>query len=138
MAGGCWLLKTEPSEYSYDDLARAGRGRWDGVRNAQAQGYLKAMAVGDRVAVYHTGRERAAVGLARVARPPYPDPAAPGRWAVDLVAEGRLPRPVTLGALKAEPAFAGSPLVRQGRLSVVPLTEPQWDRVVELAGGVKG
>jgi len=131
----CWLLKTEPGEYSFADLEAAEGGVWDGVRNAQAQGHLRSMAPGDRALIYHTGRERAVVGTARVAGGARPDPAEPKLAVVDLAPEGRLSRPVTLGELKADPVFAGSPLVRQGRLSVVPLTDAQWRRVLALARG---
>src|SRR5512136_2631983 len=113
-----WLVKTEPSTYSFDDLRRDRKTRWDGVSNAQAQASLRAMRVGDGVVVYHSG-EKAAVGLARVSRGPHPDPGDPGgkRVAVDLTAGTPLAVPVTLEALRAEKAFAGSPLLRQGRLS---------------------
>jgi predicted RNA-binding protein with PUA-like domain len=133
---GWWLLKTEPGEYGFADLQQEGRGVWDGVRNAQAQGNLRAMTVGDEAFVYHTGKERSVVGVARVARAAYPEPEAPGFSAVDVVPVGRLARPVPLAELKTEAAFAESPLVRQGRLSVVPLTESQWERVVALGGGL--
>lgn len=128
-----WLLKTEPGEYSYDDLEREGRGRWDGVANPVAQRHLRAMKRGDRVLVYHTGGERAVVGTAEVVREAYADPNAKGRplVVVDLEPRGRLARPVSLAELKARPEFAGSPLVRQGRLSVVPLTAAQWRAVLE-------
>jgi predicted RNA-binding protein with PUA-like domain len=130
-----WLLKTEPGEYGFTDLERAGSGVWDGVRNPQAQRFVRAMVPGDRVLIYHSGRERAAVGTARVAGHPRPDPAEARLVVVDLVPEGRLARPVGLTELKADPAFTGSPLVRQGRLSVVPLTADQWGRVLALASG---
>ncbi|HZY05805.1 MAG TPA: EVE domain-containing protein [Anaeromyxobacteraceae bacterium] len=132
-----WLLKTEPSSYSFEDLRREGRARWDGVQNPQALSNLRAMKVGDRAIVYHTGGERAAVGMAEVVREAYPDPAEkdPRLVAVDLRAGAALPRPVALEALKGEAAFAGSPLLRQGRLSVVPLTEAQWRAVERLARG---
>ncbi len=133
----CWLLKTEPGEYSFEDLEAAGSGVWDGVRNAQARGHLRAMSPRDRVLIYHTGRQRAAVGTARVEAAPRPDPAAPEFAVVDLAPGARLPRPVSLGEGKADPAFAGSALVRQGRLSVVPLTDAQWDRVQALAQGAR-
>lgn len=120
-----WLLKTEPGTYSYDDLEREKETRWDGVANPVALKNLRAMKAGDRVVVYHTGSEKAAVGLAEVLRAAYPDPKHPKLAVVDLVARGRLPRPVTLAEIKARPAFADSPLVRQGRLSVVPLTAEQ-------------
>jgi predicted RNA-binding protein with PUA-like domain len=121
-----WLLKTEPSEYAYEDLEREGRARWDGVRNPAALRNLRAMKDGDRVLVYHTGSEKAVVGLAEVVRAAYPDPKAPKLAVVDLEARGRLARPVPLSEVKALADFAQSPLVRQGRLSVVPLTSVQW------------
>ena len=127
-----WLLKTEPSAYAYDDLERDGRAVWDGVTNPVALRNLRNMKEGDRALVYHTGDEKAAVGLAVVARAAYPDPKAkdPRLAVVDLTPAGRLKRPVTLAEIKAMPVFADSPLVRQGRLSVVPLTAAQW-RAIE-------
>jgi predicted RNA-binding protein with PUA-like domain len=123
-----WLLKTEPGDYSYDELEREGRARWDGVANPAALRNLRAMKQGERVLVYHTGDEKAVVGEAEVAREAYPDPASRDARlvVVDLVPRGRLSRPVPLSEIKALPAFADSPLVRQGRLSVVPLTAEQW------------
>jgi predicted RNA-binding protein with PUA-like domain len=126
-----WLLKTEPSAYSYDDLEREGKTRWDGVTNPVALRNLRAMKEGDAVLVYHTGDEKAVVGTALVVREAYADPKAgdPRRVVVDLKAGGRLARPVTLSEMKAMPVFVESPLVRQGRLSVVPLTKPQWNAI---------
>jgi predicted RNA-binding protein with PUA-like domain len=123
-----WLLKTEPSTYSFADLERDGRAVWDGVTNPAALRNLRAMQAGDRALVYHTGDEKAAVGIARVTKPAYPDPKSrnPRLVVVDLEPLARLPRPVTLAEMKALPEFAGSPLVKQGRLSVVPLTAAQW------------
>jgi predicted RNA-binding protein with PUA-like domain len=122
-----WLLKTEPGSYSYDDLEREGRAVWDGVTNPVALKNLRAMKAGDRAFVYHTGDERAVVGRADVVKAAYPDPKAGSDRlvVVDLKAAGRLPRPVTLDEIKKLPVFADSPLVRQGRLSVVPLTPAQ-------------
>jgi len=130
-----WLVKTEPTEYGYDDLAKAKGARWDGVSNPVALRNLSAMKVGDRVFVYHTGGEKAVVGVAEVARAAYPDPAGanPKRVVVDLRAVEPLARPVTLAEMKARSEFADSPLVRQGRLSVVPLTAAQ-SRVIETLG----
>ena len=130
-----WLLKTEPAEYSYDDLEREKRGRWDGVRNPVALGNLRAMRKGDRVLVYHTGGERAVVGTAEVVREAYPDPKAKNERlvVVDVEPRGRLARPVSLAEIKAMAEFAQSPLVRQGRLSVVPITPAQW-KAVEAQG----
>jgi predicted RNA-binding protein with PUA-like domain len=131
-----WLVKTEPSAYAFEDLRRDRKTRWDGVSSAPAQLHLRSMRAGDEVAVYHSG-ERAAVGLARVARGAYPDPGDAGgkRVAVDLAAGAPLAVPVTLAALRAERLFADSPLVRQGRLSVVPLTAPQWKVLLRLGRG---
>jgi predicted RNA-binding protein with PUA-like domain len=122
---GYWLLKTEPSEYAWDDLRREGVAAWTGVTNAQAQGNLRAMKAGDRAVIYHSGEKRA-VGVAEVVRPAYPDPADHGRVCVDIRAVAPLPAPVPLEALKQEPAFEGSLLLRQGRLSVVPLSPAEW------------
>jgi predicted RNA-binding protein with PUA-like domain len=127
-----WLLKTEPSEFSYADLERAGKSVWDGVRNPVALRNLSAMKAGDRVLVYHTGNEKAAVGVAKVVGEAYPDPKkAKGNklFVVDLEPVGALPRPVTLAEMKSLAVFAESPLVRQGRLSVVPLTAAQWKAI---------
>lgn len=123
-----WLLKTEPSEFGFGDLERDGRAVWDGVTNPVALKNLRTMKVGDLAVVYHTGAEKAAVGLAEVVRAAYPDPKKPsGKLVVvDLRPAGRMARPVTLAEMKAMPVFKDSPLVRQGRLSVVPLTPAQW------------
>ena len=130
-----WLLKTEPGDYSWDELERAGRARWDGVRNPAALRNLAAMKAGDQVLVYHTGDEKAVVGLAEVVRAAYPDPKYPeGKlMVVDLEPRARLARPVTLAEIKALAEFKDSPLVRQGRLSVVPLTAAQW-KLIEARG----
>jgi predicted RNA-binding protein with PUA-like domain len=123
-----WLLKTEPSAYSYADLERDGRAVWDGVKNPAALANLRAMKRGERAIVYHTGGEKTAVGVAEVAREAYPDPKAKDArlLVVELVPQRRLARPVSLAEIKAMPLFQESPLVRQGRLSVVPLTAAQW------------
>ena len=130
-----WLLKTEPGEYSFGDLEREGRGRWDGVANPVALRNLRAMKKGDRVLVYHTGGEKAVVGTAEVVREAYPDPKTKDdrRVVVDIEPRGRLARPVTLAEIKAMAEFAGSPLVRQGRLSVVPIGAAQW-KAIETRG----
>lgn len=131
-----WLLKTEPTAYAFDDLVRERTTAWTGVKNPQARLHLRAMKAGDAVAVYHTGAVRAVVGLATVTRAAYPDPAGgAGALAVDLRAGARLAAPVELAALKAGKAFAGSPLLTQGRLSVVPLTAAQWKALLKLGGG---
>jgi len=129
-----WLLKTEPGSYAFADLQREGHTAWTGVANPAAQRNLRSMKKGDRAAIYHTGEEKAAVGVAQVAGEAYPDPSAGGKLScVDLVPVKPLAAPVSLAALKAHPAFADSPLVRQGRLSVVPLTAEQWKTLETLA-----
>src|SRR5512133_103315 len=127
-----WLLKTEPGAYSWDDLVREGTTRWSGVTNPQAQGNLRAMRAGDRAIVYHSGEKRA-VGVAEVVKTAYPDPEGDGGVCVDVKAVEPLPAPVPLTAIKLEAAFEGSVLVRQGRLSVVPLSPAEWKDLEELA-----
>jgi predicted RNA-binding protein with PUA-like domain len=131
-----WLLKTEPSTYSYDDLEKEERAVWDGVKNPFALRNMREMKAGDRVVIYHTGDEKSAVGLAEVVREAYPDPKKkdPKLLVVDLQAKGRIASPVNLAAIKSMAIFQDSPLVRQGRLSVVALTAPQWKA---LTGGSK-
>ena len=129
-----WLLKTEPEEYEFSDLVRDGVAEWDGITAAPAQLNLRKMAVGDRCVIYHTGGERQAVGTGVIERGPYPDPTDPAgkRVWVDVRAGKALPQPVTLGALKERALFADSQLVRMSRLSVVPLTEEQYQEIVRL------
>ncbi len=127
-----WLLKTEPGDYAWGDLVRDGTTAWTGISNPQAQANLRAMRHGDRVIVYHSG-EKLAVGVAEVVRTAYPDPTAPGRVVVDVRAIEPLPAPVPLDALKEEPAFEGSVLLRQGRLSVVPLAPAEWRELAAVA-----
>jgi len=126
-----WLLKTEPAEFGYPDLEREGRAVWDGVTNPVALKNLRAMKAGDRAFIYHTGAEKAAVGIAEVARAAYADPKSRNTKlvVVDLKPIGGLARPVTLAEIKALAVFDDSPLVRQGRLSVVPLTAAQWKAI---------
>jgi predicted RNA-binding protein with PUA-like domain len=134
MAKGYWLVKQEPTTYSWDHLVRDGRTEWDGVRNFQARNNLKAMKEGDPVLFYHSVEGQAVVGIAQVAREAYPDPsAAGGGWvAVDLVPVEPLKRPVTLEAIKAVAALRDIPLLRQARLSVMPLTKAAFDAIVKL------
>jgi predicted RNA-binding protein with PUA-like domain len=131
-----WLVKEEPSNYSFSTLQRDGRTTWSGVRNPLAQKHLRSMTKGDRVFFYHTGSEKAVVGIARVASAPVQDPGDKDAklWAVDIEPVKALPAPVTLGAIKADTYFADFLLVRMGRLSVMPVTDPQWDRIVRMAG----
>ena len=130
-----WLLKTEPSTYSFADLQREGSTVWDGVRNAQALIHLRSMRAGDQALIYHSGDERAVVGTATIASEPYTDPQTGDiKHAVVAVQPGHpVPRPVPLATIKADPLFATMPLIRQPRLSVMPLTAEQWSRLLELA-----
>jgi predicted RNA-binding protein with PUA-like domain len=130
-----WLFKTEPSAYSWDQLARDGRTVWDGVRNALALRHLAAVARGDEVFVYHTGAEKAVVGIARVVRGAYPDPKQKDARlvVVDLEPSERLPKPVPLAAMRASRAFAGFDLLRLPRLSVMPVSAAQWREVLRMA-----
>ena len=134
MARGTWLVKTEPSTYSWEALAREGRTRWDGVRNFAARNFLSGMRAGDLVLVYHSGDAKAVVGVARVVRESYPDPSAgEGSWlAVDLEALQALVSPVALAQIKAEASLREIPLVRQGRLSVMPLPAQAFERILAL------
>lgn len=131
-----WILKTEPSTYSYADLERQKRATWDGVKNAVALKHIRSMKPGDRAMIYHTGDVKAVVGLAEIVSEPYPDPKDkdPRLWVVDLEAAGPLLRPVSLATIKADPAFKDMALVRMGRLSVVPATDAQWNRLLRLGG----
>ncbi|MCS6840833.1 MAG: EVE domain-containing protein [Roseiflexus sp.] len=131
-----WLLKTEPDCYAWSDLVRDGWTVWDGVTNNVALKYLREMQPGDEALIYHTGDERRAVGRAEVISAPYPDPQQndPRMVVVNVRPLAPLPRPVTLADIKADPAFADCALVRQSRLSVAPVTEAQWQRLLAMAG----
>lgn len=132
---GHWLLKTEPGTFSWADLVRDGRAVWDGVRNPAALGHLRAMRPGDQALVYHTGGEKAVVGVCRVVSEPYPDPKAgdPRLVAVDIEPVRSLGSPVSLARIKADARFAGFVLVRLPRLSVMPVTPEQWTAIVGMA-----
>jgi predicted RNA-binding protein with PUA-like domain len=131
-----WILKTEPSTYSFEDLQRAGTAVWDGVKNPLALKHLRTMQRGDEVLIYHTGDEKAVVGTAEVAGPAYADPKAndPALVVVDLKAGKRVPTSVPLSVIKADTAFKDLALVRMPRLSVVPATAAQWNRLLALSG----
>ena len=131
-----WLLKTEPGDYAFADLERDGATVWDGVANNAALKHLRGARPGDLALVYHTGDERAAVGIAEITSAPYADPAETDARlvVVDVKPVRRLDRPVTLAAVKADPFFAGFALVREPRLSVMPVTPAQWRRLLELSG----
>ena len=128
-----WLLKTEPSTYSWDDLERDKKAIWDGVTNPVALRNIAAMTPGDDALIYHTGDEKAVVGLARVTKAAYPDPKAkdPKLLVVDLEPVRRVARRTTLADIKADALFRESALVRQGRLSVVRLDDQQFRKLTQ-------
>ncbi len=123
-----WLLKTEPSTYGYDDLEKDGRTVWNGVGNAVALKHLRNMAVGDEALIYHTGKEKQVVGIAKVVKAAYPDPGQsdPRLVVVDLKAVRRVEKPSTLAQVKADTRFDGWELVRLPRLSVMPVTAERF------------
>lgn len=130
-----WLVKSEPNTWSWEDQVRAGREHWDGVRNYQAANNLKAMKKGDLAFFYHSVKEKRIVGIVRIVKEYYPDHTDPsGRFGmVDVEAVKPVNRPVTLAEIKAEPRLSDLALVRQSRLSVVPVTEEQWKLICEMA-----
>ena len=129
-----WLMKSEPGTYGWNDLVRDGATDWDGVRNNAARLHLRAMKPGDEALFYHSGDERAVVGIMRVTGPAKPD-GDDGAWVKVPVEPMRpLPRPVTLAAIKAEPSLAKMELIRQLRLSVAPVRAEEWAKVIAMAG----
>ncbi|MGQ9818730.1 MAG: EVE domain-containing protein [Candidatus Kapaibacteriales bacterium] len=131
-----WLVKTDPVTYSWNDLLSDGSTIWDGVRNFQAKKYLSMMKSGDLVLVYHSQRDKAIIGIAEVIEEAFPDPTVDDpRWlAVKLKAYETLPRPVTLDTLKKIPLFSNFPLLRQMRLSVMPVEQEFYNEILRLAG----
>jgi predicted RNA-binding protein with PUA-like domain len=127
-----WLMKSEPGTYSWDDLVRDKRTEWDGVRAPAARLHLKAMKTGDEAFFYHSGDERQVVGIMRVTREARPDPKDPD-WVSVEVEPVRPAGPITLKAIKAEPELARMELVRQSRLSVSPVRDEEWRKVLEMA-----
>ena len=131
----CWILKTEPTTYSFDRLVKERTAVWDGVTNPVALKNIRAMQKGDLLMIYHTGDEKAVVGLASVASAPYADPKDAKLAVVDIAAGKALARPVTLAQIRAESVFKDMALVSMPRLSVVPASEAQWKRLLQMAGG---
>ncbi|MEO6113285.1 MAG: EVE domain-containing protein [Sphingomicrobium sp.] len=128
-----WLMKSEPGTYSWDDLARDGGTDWDGVRNNAARLHLRAMKAGDKAFFYHSMADKAVVGIMRIAGPGKPD-GEDGAWVKVPVEPIRpLPRRVTLAEIKAEPKLAKMELIRQSRLSVAPVRDEEWAKVLEMA-----
>jgi predicted RNA-binding protein with PUA-like domain len=130
-----WLFKEEPTHYSYDALVKDGGTQWTGVKNPLAQKHLRAIRKSDRIFYYHTGNEKAVVGIARAAGDAYPDPTdrTGKHYVVDVTPVRKLPRPVTLARIKAHPAFADFALTRIPRLSVMPVDDRQWAEIEKLS-----
>jgi predicted RNA-binding protein with PUA-like domain len=131
-----WLVKQEPSSYSWKDLVAEGETEWNGVHNATALLHIRRMRVGDLAIFYHSGEERACVGILRVSRGPRPDPHDErGSWTVRVRLVRALRRPVTLSEIRGDPAFAGFDLLRISRLSVLPVSDAHWAALMALEGG---
>lgn len=128
-----WLFKQEPSTYTYFQLEKDGRTVWDGVANNLALKHLRTVKKGDRVIFYHTGDEKQAVGIMEIVSDAYPDPKDKSLVVVDVRPAGRLAKPVTLAQIKADPAFAKWELARISRLSVMPVPQKLWDRLMKMA-----
>jgi len=130
-----WLVKEEPEHYGYDQLEKDRKTVWAGVKNPLAQKHLRTIRKGDRIFYYHTGKEKAVVATARAAGDAYPDPKDPSGklYVVDVVADKKLTRPVTLAEIKADRAFASFALVRMSRLSVMPVTDAEWARIEKMS-----
>ncbi|MBA2919180.1 EVE domain-containing protein [Sphingomonas sp. MAH-20] len=130
-----WLLRSEPDVYGWEHLVRDGATEWDGVRNYTARNFLKEMQPGDRAFFYHSNKEKAAVGIMEITRAWKPD-GEEGDWAsVAVKPVEKLPRPVTLAEIKAEPRLVKLEMLRQSRLSVTPVREEEWSVILEMAGG---
>ena len=132
-----WLVKSEPHKYAWGDLVRDGRTIWDGVRNHTAAIHLRTMKVGDRAFFYHSNEGKEIVGIVEIVREHYLDPkdAAQRFPAVDVVPVEPLKSPVTLATIKADPSLAAMELIRQSRLSVAPVRDAEWARIMQLASG---
>ena len=134
-----WMVKQEPEVYSWDDFVRDGKTDWTGVRNYQARNNLREMKTGDRVLFYHSGKEKAVVGIAEVLKGAYPDPTADDpQWvAVDLKPVKSFEVPVLLAAIRYDKRLSALPLIRQSQLSVMPLTKDEFDAIVTMGKGRK-
>jgi predicted RNA-binding protein with PUA-like domain len=128
-----WLMKSEPGSYGWDDLLRDGKTEWDGVRNAAARLHLKAMRSGDEALFYHSGKDKAAVGIVKIEREAQPDPKDPDWLSVAVEPVRALARPVTLKAIKAQPRLATLEMLRQSRLSVSPVRDEEWSAILALS-----
>jgi predicted RNA-binding protein with PUA-like domain len=135
-----WLFKEEPTHYNFDDLVKDKKAMWSGVKNPLAQKHLRSVKKNDRIFYYHTGDEKAVVGICKALGDSYPDPGDKSGKAsvVDVAPVKKLGRPVTLAEIKADNAFADFPLVRISRLSVMPVSDAEWDRIEKMAGASGG
>ena len=129
-----WLMKSEPSSYSWQDLVRDGGTEWDGVRNNAARLHLREMKAGDQALFYHSMDEKAVVGIMRIVREGQPDPKDPAWVSVRVEPVRALVRPVTLKDIKAEPSLAKMELIRQSRLSVAPVRDEDWELILAMSG----
>lgn len=131
-----WLVKSDPETYSWDNMTKDKRTFWDGVRNYQARNYMKEMKLGDLVFFYHSQSDKSIVGITKVIKEHYPDPTTDDdRWVVvDLEVVQTLSNPVTLEQIKQNPVLSNLPLVKQQRLSVMPITEEQYGEIIKLSG----
>jgi predicted RNA-binding protein with PUA-like domain len=135
-----WLFKEEPTHYNFADLVKDKKAMWSGVKNPLAQKHLRSVKKNDRIFYYHTGDEKAVVGICKALGDSYPDPGDKSGKAsvVDVAPVKKLGRPVTLAEIKADNAFADFPLVRISRLSVMPVSDAEWDRIEKMAGASGG
>lgn len=131
-----WLVKSEPNEYGWEDLQKNGEDIWDGIRNFQARNYLKSMKLGDKVLFYHSGKTKEIVGVAEVSEEAFPDAKDKenkGWVAVKIAAGKTLKKPINLEQIKANDTLNGMPLIKQSRLSVMPIEKNQFDLIVKLS-----
>lgn len=128
-----WMVKSEPNSYSWDDFKKAQEDIWDGVRNYQARNYLNEMQVGDQVLFYHSGKEKAVVGIAEVSSAPIPDPKDEAWTAVMLKVNRQLAKPVSLAQIKAEDRLSELPMLKQSRLSVIPVKKDEFELIVKMS-----
>lgn len=128
-----WMVKTEPSSYSWDDFVKKGQDVWDGVRNYQARNFLKEMHLGDPVLFYHSGKDKAVVGLAEVSQEAFPDPKDESWVAVGLKVKQALNNPVSLEVIKAEDRLSEMLMLRQSRLSVMSVTKEEFNLILAMA-----
>ncbi|SFO60918.1 Predicted RNA-binding protein, contains PUA-like domain [Algoriphagus ornithinivorans] len=128
-----WMVKSEPNSYSWEDFEGKGEDVWDGVRNYQARNYLKEMEVGDAVMFYHSGKEKAVVGIAKVSVSAFPDPKDEAWVAVNLKTHQKLNKPVTLSQIKSEDSLSELPILKQSRLSVLPMSKEEFETILKMS-----